>query len=193
MTFKQIKEILSKKVVGIAGCGGLGSNAAVALARVGVGKLIIADYDVVKKENLNRQYFFLDQIGQKKCLALKKNIQRINADCIVEAHDIKLTPQSIIKIYANVDVMIEAVDKAEVKAMILTAMTQNFPDMPIIMGSGVAGWSNIHLIKEQIFDNVYIFGDNKTEASENMPPLAPRVGIVSNMQADKALEILLKN
>lgn len=192
MTFEQIKKILSEKVVGIAGCGGLGSNAAVALARVGVGKLIVADFDIIDQSNLNRQYFFLEQIGQKKCFALKENIQRINIDCTVEAHDVKLNPSSIIELYAKVDVMIEAFDKAEMKEMLLTTMMHYFPKTPLIMGSGLAGWGNIHLIKEQAFDNVYIVGDGENEVSDEMPPLAPRVGIVSNMQADKALELLLK-
>lgn len=191
MTFEHIKKILSKKVVGIAGCGGLGSNAAVALARVGVGKLIIADFDVIVESNLNRQYFFYDQIGQKKCDALKFNIQRINPDCIVESHDILLESSSIISIYKNVDVMIEAFDKAEMKEMILRTMMHYLPKTPLIMGSGLAGWGNFHLIKEYTFDNVYVMGDGEFEVSEEMPPLAPRVGIVANMQANKALELLI--
>lgn len=192
MTFEQIKKILSQKVVGVAGCGGLGSNAAVALARVGVGKLIVADFDVIVESNLNRQYFFYEQIGQKKCIALKNNIIKINPHCIVEAHDIKLTASSIIELYSNVDVLIEAFDKAEMKEMILRTMLHYLPHIPLIMGSGLAGWGNAHLIREQAFDNIYIIGDGEHEVSEHLPPLAPRVGIVANMQANKALEILLK-
>lgn len=191
MTFEQIKEILSKKVVGIAGCGGLGSNAAVALARVGVGKLIIADFDIIVESNLNRQYFFYDQIGQKKCEALKTNIQRINLACIVESHDIKLNESSVLTLFKNVDVMIEAFDKAEMKEMILTTMLHHMPEIPLIMGSGLAGWGNFQLIREHAFDNVYIMGDGKNEVSDELPPLAPRVGIVANMQANKVLEILI--
>jgi len=192
MTFAEIKKILSDKVVGVAGCGGLGSNAAVALARVGIGKLIIADFDVIVESNLNRQYFFYEQIGQKKCFALKENINKINPNCIVEAHDIKLTASSILELYAKVDVMIEAFDKAEMKEMLLRTMLHYLPHIPLIMGSGLAGWGNAHLIREHVFDNVYIFGDGEYEVSENLPPLAPRVGIVANMQANKALELLLK-
>ncbi|MGQ9847702.1 MAG: sulfur carrier protein ThiS adenylyltransferase ThiF [Bacteroidales bacterium] len=193
MTFEEIKKILSNKYVGIAGCGGLGSNAAVALARVGVGNLIIADFDVVEESNLNRQYFFYDQIGQKKCWALKENIKRINPACNVEAHDIKLSPSSIIELYSHVDIMIEAFDKAEMKEMLLRTMLQYNPKIPLIMGSGLAGWGNTHLIREHAFDNVYIFGDGVNEVSDEIPPLAPRVGIVANMQANKALEILLNS
>jgi len=57
---------LRTSVVGIAGAGGLGSNAAAALARAGVGRLIIADFDIVESTDLNRQYYFFDQIGQPR-------------------------------------------------------------------------------------------------------------------------------
>jgi sulfur carrier protein ThiS adenylyltransferase len=191
MTFDEIKTILSTKTVGIAGCGGLGSNAAVALARVGMGKLIVADFDAIDESNLNRQYFFFEQIGQKKCFALKENILRINAKCKVEAHDIKLTPESIVALFSSVDVMIEAFDSAEMKEMILQTMLHSLPHIPLIMGSGLAGWGNFELIKEQTFGNVYVMGDGETEVSDQLPPIAPRVGIVANMQANKVLELIL--
>ena len=192
MTFVEIKEILSKKTVGIAGCGGLGSNAAVALARVGVGKLIIADFDVIVEGNLNRQYFFYDQIGKKKCIALKENINRINPDCIIEALDLKLDEENIPFIFKNCDLVIEAFDLAEMKRMIVETMLQHSANTPLIVGSGLAGWGKFEAIKIEINGNIYICGDRINEVSEQNPPLAPRVGIVSNMQANKALEILLK-
>src|ERR1039457_284116 len=104
MTFEQIKKILKDKIVGIAGAGGLGSNCAVALARVGVGKIIIADHDKVSESNLNRQYFFHDQIGKPKASKLKENILRINPSVIVEAFDVKLVPDNIPSIYQDCDV-----------------------------------------------------------------------------------------
>ncbi len=193
MTFEEIKKRLSTKVVGIAGCGGLGSNCAVALARVGVGKLIVADFDVIVESNLNRQYFFYNQIGQKKCFALKQNIEKINPSCEVVAYDIKLDSQSIQQLYAEVDVLVEAFDKAEMKQMILETVLYTMPNKPLVMGVGLAGWGNFHLIKEHQFDNVYIMGDMTIEVSDELPPIAPRVGIVSNMQANKVLELLLNS
>ena len=88
MKFSEIKTHLSKFSVGIAGAGGLGSNCAVSLARSGVGTLVIADFDIVEEANLNRQYYFYDQIGRKKAPALKENILKINPFCKVEAYDI---------------------------------------------------------------------------------------------------------
>ncbi|HQI46488.1 MAG TPA: ThiF family adenylyltransferase, partial [Bacteroidales bacterium] len=107
------KTILSAKCVGIAGCGGLGSNCAVALARVGIGKLIIADFDEVTESNLNRQYFFLHQIGQKKVDALKENIRLINPIVTIEVHPIKLIPENIITLFKTCDVIVEAFDFAD--------------------------------------------------------------------------------
>ena len=191
MTFTDIKEKLSKKTVGIAGCGGLGSNAAVALARVGIGKLIIADFDTIVESNLNRQYFFHDQIGEKKCIALKENINRINPDCKIEAHDFKLNKDNITNIFKNCVIIIEAFDLAEMKCMIIETILEHFENIPLIVGSGLAGWGKFEEIHIEQNGNLYICGDKINEVSEQNPPLAPRVSIIANMQANKALEILL--
>jgi len=191
MKFEQIKNILLTKTIGIAGCGGLGSNCAVALARVGVGKLIIADFDVVEKSNLNRQYYFFDQIGEKKVIALKDNIKKINSEVNVRAYDIKLNPKNLIKIFSSCDIIVEAFDLAEMKQMIIETVLSEMSGKPIISGLGVAGWGDNDSIKTRQVGDLYICGDGKTETSENMPPMAPKVGIVANMQANLVLEIIL--
>ena len=119
MHFDEIKSKLKKYTVGIAGAGGLGSNCAVALARVGIGKLIISDFDIVNETNLNRQYFFRDQLGQKKVDALKENIQRINPEVEIICHDIKLNEKNIVDIYKDCDVIVEAFDLAAMKKMLI--------------------------------------------------------------------------
>jgi len=191
MKFEQIKKILQTKTIGIAGCGGLGSNCAIALARVGVGKLIIADFDVVEKSNLNRQYYFFEQIGKKKVISLKNNIKKINPEVNIRAYDIKLNPKNLIKIFSSCDIIVEAFDLAEMKQMIIETVLSEMPGKPIISGLGVAGWGDNNSIKTRQVGDLYICGDEKTETSENMPPMAPKVGIIANMQANLALEILL--
>ena len=191
MKFEQIKKILQTKIIGIAGCGGLGSNCAVALARVGVGKLIIVDFDVVEKNNLNRQYYFFDQIGKKKVIALKDNIKNINPEVNVRTYNIKLNPENLIKIFNRCDIIVEAFDLAEMKQMIIETVLSEIPGKPIISGLGVAGWGDNDSIKTRQVGDLYICGDEKTETSENMPPLAPKVGIIANMQANLVLEIIL--
>jgi len=191
MTFNEIKIKLKKYTVGIAGAGGLGSNCAVALARVGLGKLVIADFDVVNETNLNRQYFFRDQLGEKKVTALKKNIERINPDIQINAYDIKLNKNNLVHLFKDCDIIVEAFDLAEMKQMIIETCMTKFPDKPLIIGSGIAGWGKSNTIKCKKSENLYICGDEESETTDNNPPLAPRVGIVANMQANTVLEILL--
>ena len=194
MNMENMKSILSKKTVGIAGCGGLGSNCAAALARIGVGKLIIADFDAIDASNLNRQYFFWEQIGQQKVFALADNIHYIDPMIEVIPHDLKLGPAEIISIFADCDVIVEAFDLAEMKQMIIETVDAEFPDKPLVIGNGMAGWGYSNTIKTQkVADNIYVCGDGITEISEDLPPLAPRVGIVAHMQANTVLSILLGN
>lgn len=184
-------ERLQKYCVGIAGAGGLGSNCAVSLARIGIGKIVIADYDIVSKGDLNRQCYFLDQIGEKKVLALKKNISKINQDVEIYAYDLKLNSDKIIKIFKDCDVIVEAVDLAETKQMVIETILSQMPDKYIVSGLGIAGYGKNIEIKTRKIDKLYICGDEKTEISEINPPLAPKVGIVANMQANQVIEILL--
>ena len=193
MTFKEIKDILSSKTVGIAGAGGLGSNCAVSLARCGIGKLIICDFDIVSEDNLNRQYYFYNQIGNKKVDMLKENIKRINPNVDIKTYNIKLESKDINQIYGKCDVLVEAFDVKEAKLMLAETVMDEMPEIPLVMGSGMAGWGNFNLIKQTKTDNLYICGDQITEIEDDIPPIAPRVGIVSNLQADTVLEILLMN
>lgn len=191
MTFEEIKGILKNKSVAVAGCGGLGSNAAVALARIGVGKLVIADFDKIELSNLNRQYYFYDQVGKFKAETLKENIKIINPFVEVEAHVMKLIPKDILRLFRSCDVIIEAFDKAEMKEMIIETVLAELPGKPVVCGVGMAGWGKNDLIKTERFDNLYVVGDGITEADENTPVLAPRVCAVANMMANVVLEILL--
>ncbi|MCK9421375.1 MAG: sulfur carrier protein ThiS adenylyltransferase ThiF [Bacteroidales bacterium] len=191
MTFEEIKEKLAHKRVGIAGCGGLGSNCAVALARVGIGTLVIVDFDVISESNLNRQYFFFDQIGLKKVLALKENIGRINPMVKVYSSDVKLVPDNIALLFNGCDVIVEAFDQSDQKEMFIETVLADLPSIPLVIGLGMAGWGRNESIHCRKIDNLYICGDEVSEIGPDMPPIAPRVGMVSNMQANVVLEILL--
>ncbi len=185
-------EKLKNKTVGIAGCGGLGSNCAISLARIGIGKLIIADFDNIVSSNLNRQYYFKEQIGLPKVDALKTNISKVNDQVLVESHFIKLTTENIPTIFSNCEIIVEAFDLAEMKQMLIETVLTVMPYKYIISGSGMAGWGKNNTLKTINFDKLYVCGDLESEISEISPPLAPRVGIVANMQANQALEILMK-
>jgi sulfur carrier protein ThiS adenylyltransferase len=193
MNFSQIKAHLSKFRVGIAGAGGLGSNCAVALARCGIGTLVLSDFDIIESSNLSRQYFFTDQVGQLKTIALKENITRINPDVFVIIHQKRLDRINIPEIFSGCNVVVEAFDTAEMKEMLIETVQIKMPGIPVVAGSGTAGWGKCEAIRfRKIDDTLYICGDESSEVSENLPALAPRVGMVANMQANVVIEILMK-
>ena len=193
MRFSEIKDHLFGFRVGIAGAGGLGSTCAVSLARSGVGTLVISDFDVIEPANLNRQYYFTSQVGMLKTIALKENIARINPDITVIALTEKLDNLNIPEIFAGCDVIVEAFDKYDMKEMIAEIVQTRMPGTPLVMGSGLAGWGKSETIKlRKIDETLYICGDESTTAGDAMPPMAARVGIVANMQANTVIEILMK-
>lgn len=193
MDFEAIRMVLGRGLVGIAGCGGLGSNCAVALARVGVGQLVVVDFDRVETSNLNRQYFFADQIGQYKALALKDNIARIDGRIGVEAHTLRVTRENVASLFGSCDVVVEAFDQAAEKEMLIETLLESWPDRPLVSGVGMAGWGNSDGIILRRYGNLYICGDGVTEVGPDTPCLAPRVGMVANMQANTVVELLLRN
>jgi len=184
-------EKLRGTCIGIAGCGGLGSNCAMALARAGVGTLVIADFDSVTMENLDRQYYFRDQVGQKKVLALQENIRKVNPGIDVQVHDVRLGPDEVLHIFKNCQVIIEAFDRADMKLMIIETVTERFPDKFIIAGSGLAGYGANNALRTRRLGNLFICGDESSEVTPELPPLAPRVGVVAAMQANQVLEIVM--
>jgi sulfur carrier protein ThiS adenylyltransferase len=194
MDTKQIETILQTKTIGIAGCGGLGSNCAALLTRAGIGKLVLADFDKVDESNLSRQYFFRSQVGLYKTDALLENLLQLNPALIIETHRIALTVTDIARLFSGCDVVVEAFDDAVAKQMLIETMTQELPDTPLVAGNGIAGWGNNNAITTWRADkNFYICGDGTHETSDELPALAPRVMVVAALQANQVLEILLNN
>lgn len=192
MKVEEIRQSLLYKTVGIAGCGGLGSNCAVALARTGIGKLVLVDFDRVEASNLNRQYFFREQIGMFKAKALRDNIMDIDDSLIIDAHVDTLDVEGVLKYFSGCDLIVEAFDHAEAKQMIIETVLGELPEIRIISGQGLAGFGNNESLVTRRSGNLFIIGDGETEVSDEMPPLGPRVAVVANMQANLALELLLE-
>jgi sulfur carrier protein ThiS adenylyltransferase len=193
MTFAEISSALSRFTVGIAGAGGLGSNCAAALARSGIGRLKIADFDIVSEANLNRQFFFLDQTGSKKVVALRENIERTGSGTSVEIFDVVISPENVEGIFGDCDIIVEAFDRADMKLMLTETVLTLWPGRPLILGSGLAGYGHTNEMRvRDMGDNLWVCGDESSEVSEDFPPMAPRVGIAANMQANLVIELLLK-
>ena len=184
-------EVLAQKCVAVAGCGGLGSNAAVSLVRAGVGKLVLADFDLVECSNLNRQHYFLPDVGEKKTEALEGHLKKINPEVRIVLYSGMLSPQNVCEILGEADLLIEAFDKAESKKWLLEAWCKRFPKKPVVCGSGLSGLGNTNELKVLKAGNVFFCGDGKTDMSMGL--CSARVAIVANMQANIALEWLISD
>ena len=192
MDSQKISERLRGACIGIAGAGGLGSNAAVALARAGVGCLLIVDFDRVEVSNLSRQYYFLEQVGKYKVEALKENIERAVNGCRIIALNRRLEPGKMAEPFREVDIVIEALDKAKYKARLIEEVLVNLPDTPIIAASGVGGIGGTERIRLHRSGNLYLVEDAEAGLScDANVMLGPRVGLFAHYQAALAVEILL--
>jgi len=188
---EKIRKKLKGSSVGIAGVGGLGSNAAISLARAGIGRLIIVDFDSVEENNLDRQYYFRDQVGKVKVEALKENIKRINPWMKIDIFNQKLTKGSMDEPFHDADVIIEALDSAEAKASFIEEIMQKLPDKPLVACSGVAGYGNSERIETKHIGNLYLCQDEQARSSDDDILMAPRVALMANWEANLVLEILL--
>ncbi len=183
---------IKHSIVGIAGLGGLGSTVALALTRVGIGTLILADFDVVEPSNLNRQQYFTHQIGIPKVEALRETLFKVNPYVKVITHQVRVERGNVEKIFKEAEVIVEAFDRAEEKAMLINAVSEKMPEKYIVAASGVAGYGESNEIQTARFSSrIYIIGDQKTEARPGMGLMAPRVGVAAHHQANLVLRILL--
>lgn len=183
---------LEQGKVAILGLGGLGSNIAISLARIGVGKLVLADFDVVEPSNLNRQQYFIDDIGKNKTDALKENIKRINPFINIKTHNIFITKDNM-EHFNDVDIIIEAFDNPKYKAQICNYVLLNMKDKYLIASSGMAGYYDSNIITtKKIRDKFYICGDFINEAKIGEGLMAPRVSICANHMANIATKILIE-
>ncbi|MCP4547002.1 MAG: sulfur carrier protein ThiS adenylyltransferase ThiF [bacterium] len=176
--------------IAIAGCGGLGSNAAVSLARAGVGSLILADFDVVEISNLNRQHFFQKDIGRLKTEALADHLRAINPEIKLDMHSVKIDAANTARIFGAADLLIEAFDRAEAKMMLIGAWCTSFAEKPIVCGNGLSGLGQSDQLKLLQAGQVYFCGDGTSDMSAGL--CSARVALVANMQANAAIELIVR-
>ena len=175
--------------IGIAGAGGLGSNCAMHLVRAGVRHLTVADFDVVNESNLNRQFFFRDQLGQKKVDALKVNLLRIDPEADIRAVDVRLDASSAREVFADCDIVVEAFDVVDAKVMLVSSFVSS--GKKLVTASGLAGWGRSNAMRVRKMGNIVAVGDGETAVGEGAAPASPRVGIAAAMQANAVVSLLL--
>ena len=188
---KGISEKLKKAKVCILGLGGLGSNVATLLARAGIGYLKLVDFDIVEASNLNRQQYRISHIGMKKTEAIRTIIKEINPFVEVKTLDIKVDRKNIYSIVGDIEIVVEAFDKAETKVILMEELLINGNKM-LVSASGMAGLGSANeIITRKVRDNFYLIGDNYSDYEEYSGIMSTRVMICAAHQANIVLRIIL--
>jgi len=183
---------LQAATVAVCGLGGLGSNIAISLARAGVGKLVLVDFDCVDVTNLHRQQYKACQVGLPKPEALLANLKEIAPYTEYETHFEKVTAENVATLLANADVVCEAFDNAEAKAMLVNAVLETMPQKFLVAASGMAGFEGGNTIRtRKITDKFYLCGDGVSDVADGIGLVAPRVMLCAAHQALTAVRLIL--
>ena len=187
----ELHKRFSSATVAVCGLGGLGSNIAIALARAGIGKLLLIDYDRVDITNLHRQQYKANQIGRYKTDALADNLSEIAPYTEIKTATAKITETNFAELLQDVDIVCEALDNAEAKAMLANAVLEQFPDCYLVAASGMAGMDTPNTIRtRRVMNRFYLCGDEISDAADTIGLVAPRVMLCAAHQAHTVLRIL---
>ncbi len=185
------QQAFSSATVAVCGLGGLGSNISIALTRAGIGKLILIDFDKVDITNLHRQQYKASQIGMNKTDALWENLREISPYTDLVTHTLKLDESNMYSILGSADIICEAFDKAEMKAMLVNYVLENFPDKYILSGSGMAGFGSSNSITtKKVTKRFYICGDGVSDVNDGIGLVSSRVMTCAAHEAHMVLRIL---
>ena len=191
---KELQAKFTGSTVAICGLGGLGSNIAVALTRAGVGKLILIDFDKVDISNLHRQQYQADQIGLYKTEALTETLKRIAPYVEIVSHSVRMTEENFQELLQDADIICEAFDDAEAKAMLVNGVLEQLHTKYLIAASGMAGLGSANSIKtRRVMERFYLCGDGVSDVGDDIGLVAPRVMLCAAHQAQMVLRILSGN
>ena len=188
---EELQQKFSSATVAICGLGGLGSNIAISLARAGIGKLILIDFDKVDITNLHRQQYKASQIGMNKTDALSENLKEIAPYTGIESHTVRITEDNAAELLKDADIICEAFDDAEAKAMLTNLVLEEMPDKFLVAASGMAGFGSANTIQtRRVAKRFYLCGDGASDLSEAGSLVASRVMLCAAHQAHTVLRIL---
>ncbi len=189
----ELQRKISKSCVAICGLGGLGSNIALLLARMGIGKLLLLDFDSVDLSNIARQQYFLSQIGMLKTEAITEIISNINPYCSVVTENIRLDSKNIMTALNDADIVCEAFDNPESKAVLVDAVSEKFPGKYLVTASGMSGIHTANTITtRQVTKNFFVCGDGESNIEKDGTLFASRVAVCASHQANAIIEIIGK-
>ena len=188
----EIQAVLSAGNVAIAGLGGLGSNVAYSLTRIGVGHLHLIDFDVVDVTNLNRQQYFMEHVGMYKTEALKSLLMKINPYIEIKTDCVRVTEENIKELFCDNDIVCEAFDNPDAKALLVNGIMEYFPEKKLVSASGMAGFgSSNSIVTRRITKNFYLCGDRVTAPSYGNGLMAPRVAVCAAHEANMIPRLIL--
>ena len=188
---EKLQKKFSEAVVAVCGLGGLGSNIAIALARAGIGKLILIDFDKVDISNLHRQQYKASQIGLNKTDALRDNLLEIAPYVSLETHTVSVTEENAMELLKEADIICEAFDDAECKAMLTNFVLETMPHKFLVAASGMAGFGDANTIKtRKVMSRFYLCGDEESDVQSEGSLVASRVMLCAAHQAHTVLRIL---
>ena len=188
---EKIQNSFESATVAICGLGGLGSHIAFSLARAGIGKLILIDFDSVDVTNLHRQQYKASQIGMNKTDALRDNLLEIAPYVAIETHSVRISENNAEELLEKADIICEAFDDAESKAMLANLVLEKMPEKYLVAASGMAGFGSANTIQtRRISKRFYICGDGTSDVSEAGSLVATRVMLCAAHQAHTVVRIL---
>lgn len=191
LTAEQSQRLQAAKVA-IVGLGGLGSNVALWLARLGVGQLLLYDFDKVELSNLNRQYYFLEDVGQYKATALLRHLKAVNPYGNYHSRVVRLTEDNLAELLCEAHIVCEALDKPEAKALLVNGVLESFPDKYLVSASGLAGFaSSASMQVRQVTPHFYLCGDGISDMLQ-LPLCGARVGLCAAQEALTIARIILQ-
>ena len=189
---QQQSSLLQAAQVAIFGLGGLGSNVAMWLARLGVGQLLLYDFDRVELSNLNRQYYFVEDVGEYKAVALLKHLRAVNPYGDYQSRVVRLTQDNLAELVDTAPIICEALDKPEAKALLVNGVLESFPDKFLVAASGLAGFGTSDSMQvRQITPHFYLCGDGSSSFLD-LPLCGARVGLCAAQEALTIARIILQ-
>ena len=187
----ELHQRFSAASVAVCGLGGLGSSIAIALARAGIGRLLLIDFDRVDITNLHRQQYKAEQLGRYKTEALRENLAEIAPYTEIRTVTARLTEENLAELLHGADIVCEAFDDAEAKAMLVNGVLGQLPGCYLVAASGMAGMDTPNRIRtRKITKRFYLCGDGVSEVSDTTGLFAPRVMLCAAHQAHTVLRIL---
>jgi molybdopterin-synthase adenylyltransferase len=176
----------------VAGLGGLGGFQAMLLARLGIGRLLLADGDVFTPSNLNRQIFATARhLGLHKALVTAQHLKDIHPALIVEPVDQFLTPENLPHYLAQVQVALDGLDNLPARKNLFAAAQA--ARVPLVHGAVHGLFGQVATILPQdagSFEKIY----PGARLSAPGPPevLAPVVSLIASLQVQEAVRLLLR-